>query len=68
MPTGLAKAALNRGIDVFAGYGMSETCPILTLAQVKSDAAQRQGDKSVNLRVKAGLPIPLSTCASSTTT
>src|SRR5262249_6955532 len=28
---GLAQAALERGIDIFAGYGMSETCPILTL-------------------------------------
>jgi fatty-acyl-CoA synthase len=29
---GLAQAALERGIDVFTGYGMSETCPIVTLA------------------------------------
>src|SRR5208283_271526 len=35
LSTGLAEAALKRGIDVFTGYGMSETCPILTLAQVK---------------------------------
>ncbi len=32
LPTSLAKAALARGIDVFAGYGMSETCPVLTVA------------------------------------
>lgn len=29
---GLARAALARGIDVLSGYGMSETCPILTLS------------------------------------
>ena len=30
LPQGLAQAALARGIDVFAGYGMSETGPILS--------------------------------------
>src|SRR5215469_6315844 len=29
----LARRALEMGIDVFTGYGMSETCPVLTLAQ-----------------------------------
>jgi len=33
LPKGLAKAALERGIDVFAGYGLSESGPVLTLAQ-----------------------------------
>ena len=59
LPTGLAEAALNRGIDIFTGYGMSETCPILTLAQVKTGLLNSPDDKAVNLRVKAGLPIPL---------
>jgi len=31
----LARAALLRGIDVFTGYGMSETCPILALGQLR---------------------------------
>jgi fatty-acyl-CoA synthase len=34
---GLALAALERGIDVFAGYGMSETCPVLSLAHLPPD-------------------------------
>ena len=33
LPQGLARAALDRGIDVFAGYGMSETCPLLTISR-----------------------------------
>ena len=34
----LAQAALERGIDVWAGYGMSETCPLLShgAAQARS--------------------------------
>ena len=28
LPEGLARAAMARGIDIHAGYGMSETCPL----------------------------------------
>ena len=35
LPIALARAAVERGIDVIAGYGMSETCPILTLAHLR---------------------------------
>ena len=59
LPTGLAETALSRGIDVFTGYGMSETCPILTLAHVKPELQKGPDDKAVHLRVKTGLPIPL---------
>jgi fatty-acyl-CoA synthase len=59
LPTGLAEAAIARGIDVFTGYGMSETCPILTLAQVKTGLLNSPDDKALALRVKTGLPIPL---------
>jgi acyl-CoA synthetase (AMP-forming)/AMP-acid ligase II len=54
LPKGLAQAAIDRGIDVFGGYGMSETCPILTLSQLTAAEAG-----SVETRVKAGRPIPL---------
>ncbi len=55
---GLAQTAVDRGIDVFTGYGMSETCPILTLAQVKTT---KLGDPSVemDLRTRTGLPVLL---------
>ena len=58
LPKGLAEAALARGIDIFAGYGMSETCPIMTIAQVKTSML---GDKAgaLEMRTRAGLPIPL---------
>jgi fatty-acyl-CoA synthase len=55
---GLAEMALARGIDIFAGYGMSETCPILTIAQVKTSML---GDTAseLEMRTRTGLPIPL---------
>ena len=35
LPLPLARKAIEHGIDVIAGYGMSETCPILTLAHLR---------------------------------
>jgi fatty-acyl-CoA synthase len=54
LPRALATAALDRGIDVFTGYGMSETCPILTIAQLMPDE-----EYDLETRVKAGRAIPL---------
>ncbi len=58
LPRALAQQALARGIDIFGGYGMSETCPVLTLAQLDSKALANAED-NVSLRTKAGIPIPL---------
>jgi len=56
---GLAQAALARGIDVFTGYGMSETCPILTLDQLTPAMLEREAEDQMEVRTKAGRPIPL---------
>lgn len=58
LPKGLAQAALDRGIDVFTGYGMSETCPILTLAQIKTSLRGNEV-RELELRTRTGLPVPL---------
>ena len=57
LPGSLAQSALDRGIDVFTGYGMSETCPILTLAQIPPEVALDQ--PNLELRLKTGRPVPL---------
>lgn len=58
LPRGLAAQARTRGVDVFAGYGMSETCPILSIAQL--DASQLEDeDTALELRTRAGIPLPL---------
>ncbi|MEX3936289.1 fatty acid--CoA ligase [Paraburkholderia phymatum] len=59
LPHGLARAALDRGIDVFTGYGMSETCPVLSLAQLQPNKEPRDLDEEVRLRCKTGYPVPL---------
>ncbi len=58
LPRALAQQALARGIDIFGGYGMSETCPLLTLAQIDVDALAGT-DEELSLRTKAGIPVPL---------
>jgi fatty-acyl-CoA synthase len=59
LPRGLAEAALKRGVDIYGGYGMSETCPILTLAMVKPDKMDADMEYQLDIRTKTGLPIPL---------
>ena len=59
LPKGLAKAALDAGVDVYSGYGMSETCPILTLANLKPYMLDWDMGHQADVRVKTGFPIPL---------
>ncbi|MBV9891410.1 MAG: AMP-binding protein, partial [Rhizobacter sp.] len=53
----LCRAALERGIDVFAGYGMSESGPLLTSAQLRAPAATLEDE--VAARCKCGVSAPL---------
>lgn len=54
LPRGMAEAALERGINVFSAYGMSETCPLLTVAHLNPDD---EGD--VGPRLKTGRPVSM---------
>jgi fatty-acyl-CoA synthase len=54
---GLCKQALGHGINVFTGYGMSETCPILTLANLKPHMLKWPEDDQIKIRCRTGLPI-----------
>ncbi len=57
LPKKICQAAREKGIDIFTGYGMSETCPILTISQVGD--AQYTEDEETEIRCKAGRPLPL---------
>ena len=59
LPQALARQAMELGIDVFGGYGMSETCPILTIARLKPHAEAWDIDRQLEVRCKAGRPIPM---------
>jgi fatty-acyl-CoA synthase len=58
LPRALAKAVMERGIDVTTGYGMSETCPVLTLAHLRPEDEALDLDGQIETRIKAGRPIP----------
>jgi len=59
VPRGLAKAALEAGIDITTGYGMSETCPLLSLGMLRPDQLEADLDRQLNVRTSTGLPVPL---------
>ena len=59
LPHALVRQALDLGVDVFAGYGMSESAPMLTLAQVKSADLGTDSDREVDIRTKSGIAAPL---------
>ena len=56
---GLARRALHLGIDVFSAYGMSETGPLLTVAQLEADRLALGVDEQIEFRCKTGRPTPL---------
>jgi fatty-acyl-CoA synthase len=53
----LAKQALERGIDILSGYGMSEAAPMICAAYLNAaDAKIMSLDEQINYRAIAGLP------------
>lgn len=56
---GLALAALERGIDVFSGYGMSETCPGATTAHLETADVSAPLERQLEIRTMTGRSLPL---------
>lgn len=56
---GLAKTAREAGITVFTGYGMSETCPVISIGVPKPDGLDRDEEEMLDTVTRTGLPIPL---------
>ena len=59
LPQALAREALRLGLDVYAGYGMSETCPTLTISGLMPKMNSWGVEPQVEIRCKAGRPLPL---------
>ncbi|MBF0259414.1 MAG: AMP-binding protein, partial [Desulfamplus sp.] len=55
---GLCNEAMKHGINLYTGYGMSETCPLLSLANIKPHMLEWGEDEQVEIRCKTGLPVP----------
>jgi fatty-acyl-CoA synthase len=60
LPKELALTARRFGISVMAGYGLSETAPVLTLGSPKDELRELAQDELLDkVLLKAGFPIPL---------
>lgn len=57
LPKGMCQAALDKGVDIFSGYGMSETCPVLTIAHITEQ--DLSSEEQLEIRCKTGRPMPL---------
>lgn len=53
----LAAAAADRGIDIYTGYGMSETCPVLSLSYLREQTRKLPVEEQIPYRVRAGIPV-----------
>ncbi len=56
LPHGLARAAVTKGVQLFAAYGMSETCPFLTVADTMGMNHGSVLDRDIAMRLKTGKP------------
>ena len=57
---GLAQAARAAGVgDIHSGYGMSETCPVISVARPQDHMMDWEEDPLLDILTMTGLPIPL---------
>ncbi|MGN8248076.1 fatty acid--CoA ligase [Pseudomonas sp. SMV7] len=56
---GLAQRASERGISVHCGYGMSESCPLLSITHLSAEQLALPMAEQLSLRIDAGVPIAL---------
>jgi len=57
LPEGLAARALDLGVDLYGGYGLSETCPVLTIARLDNEDYYKPAAEQVTTRSRAGRQI-----------
>jgi len=58
----LALETLKIGIDVHAGYGMSETCPFVSTSHLTSEDLELSLEEQVDKRCRTGNPVGLLQC------
>ena len=54
---GLAKAALAEEIEVYTGYGMSETAPLISLTSFSIDEPEMTEEEDISRRCMTGKPV-----------
>jgi fatty-acyl-CoA synthase len=59
LPKGLARAAKELGVEIHAGYGMSETGPVMSMATPQEYMLAWEEEQLLDVIIKTGKPIPL---------
>lgn len=59
LPKGLALAMMKRGIETYNGYGMSESGPNLTVANLRPHMLAWEKDKQIDILISTGHSLPL---------
>lgn len=59
LPRALCKDALARGIDIYGGYGLSETGPFIMAAHLPPEMVDLDEERELEIRCRAGRPNPL---------
>ena len=59
LPRSVALAALKRGVDVSVGYGLSESCPVLTVSHLTTEELKLGLEEQADLRCRTGRPFAL---------
>lgn len=59
LPQPLCLDALKRGIDIYAGYGLSETCPLLTLSRLQPHMLDWPLEQQADIRCKTGRAVAM---------
>ncbi|MCP4745983.1 MAG: fatty acid--CoA ligase [Desulfobacteraceae bacterium] len=54
---GLCRSAMQLGVNLFTGYGMSETCPVLCISNLKPHMSDWSQSEQIDMRCRTGLPI-----------
>lgn len=57
LPKSIALEALKRGIDVYGGYGMSETCPLASLSFLSEKELELPLEDQLKLRCRTGTAV-----------
>jgi len=53
----MALEAIKRGIDIYAGYGLSETCPVLALSFLTAEELEFTPEEQLDFRCRTGKPV-----------
>ncbi|MDN6319277.1 MAG: fatty acid--CoA ligase [Marinobacter sp.] len=59
MTKGLCDAGAKMGVRMYTGYGMSETCPLLSTTFLKSEDLELPLEQQTALRIKTGIAVPM---------